>query len=124
MAKVLLYRLDAETPLGAGVRDILRELGIHTVTVEKNQLHEQVGALAGLPGCALTGAVFEGPPPEMPFLLMCGMGEKQLDSFLKAMRERGVSVAYKAILTPHNRDWTFLALMEEVAREHALLHRT
>ena len=43
---------------------------------------------------------------------------RQLDRLLAAMRRAGVSVPYKAVLTEHNKNWTFADLVTEVAREH------
>ena len=49
---------------------------------------------------------------------LCGLGDRQLDRLLAAMRRADVSVPYKAVLTEHNKNWTFADLVTEVAREH------
>ena len=35
----------------------------------------------------------------------------------RALREKGVQIDYKAVVTPHNRQWTVLELLEELKRE-------
>ncbi len=118
-AKVLLYRLGEETETGRRLRALLQEMKILTLTVGEAQLNETAGRLAA------TNAVVSGTPPERApeagFMLLCALGDRQLDRLLAAMRRAGVSVPYKAVLTEHNRDWTLCKLVEEVAREHEAL---
>ncbi len=118
--KALLYRLGEETEKGAALRTVLREAKILTLTVETEQLGETAGRLA-----ATNAAPALAPPlecvPEREFMLLCGLGDRQLDRLLAAMRRAGVSVPYKAVLTEHNKSWALAALIEEVVREHAMM---
>lgn len=119
-AKALLYRLGEDTETGSRLRAVLREQKILTLTVEAGQLGETAGRLA-----SSNAAASDAPPPETvpeaAFLLLCALGDKQLDRLLAAMRRAGVSVPYKAVLTERNKDWTLCKLIEEVAREHEFL---
>ena len=47
VAKVLLFNLGADTVKGSKIRAILKEMGIEAVTVEKSQINQSVGYLAG-----------------------------------------------------------------------------
>ena len=118
--KALLYRLGEDTETGRALRAVLRAQQILTLTVEANQLGETAGRLA-----AANAAGVDAPtPPDAPetaFLLLCALGDRQLDRLLAAMRRAGVSVPYKAVLTEHNREWRFRDLIAEVAREHEFL---
>ncbi|MBQ7713318.1 MAG: DUF3783 domain-containing protein [Oscillospiraceae bacterium] len=118
--KALLYRLGEDTETGRALRAGLRAQQILTLTVEANQLGETAGRLA-----AANAAGVDAPtPPDAPetaFLLLCALGDRQLDRLLAAMRRAGVSVPYKAVLTEHNREWRFRDLIAEVAREHEFL---
>ena len=117
--KVLLYRLGGDTETGSRLRAVLREQKILTLTVSEAQLGETAGRLA-----STNAAVSDAPPenaPEAAFMLLCGLGDRQLDRLLAAMRRAGVFVPYKAVLTEHNRNWTLCKLIEEVAREHEAL---
>ena len=119
-AKVLLYRLGEETEKGKRLRAILREMKLLTLTVAENQLGETVGKLVST-NAAPTEAPAPEHAPEVEFMLLCALGDKQLDRLLAAMRRAGVSVPYKAVLTEHNRSWPFGKLIEEVTREHEFL---
>lgn len=121
-AKALLYRLGGETDTGARLRELLRQRKLPALTVDETQLGETVGRLAST-NAAPVEARADGDAPRAPFLLLCALGDRQLDRLLADMRRAGVSVPYKAVLTEHNRDWTLRRLIEEVAREHELLKR-
>ena len=43
--------------------------------------------------------------------------------WLRELRQQGVSVPYKAIVTEHNLPWTLRALYDELVREHEAMHR-
>jgi len=115
--KALLYHLDADTETGRALRAVLAAEKLLTLTVTDAQAGETVKRLVTTNAAASDAAPPEDPPQEA-FLLLCDLGDRQLDRLLAAMRRAGVSVPYKAVLTPHNRDWTLAALIEEVVREH------
>ena len=116
-SKVLLYHLGTDTETGRALRAVLLSQKIFTLTAEDAQAGETVGRLV-----SSNAAVHDAPPPETspqePFMLLCALGDRQLDRLLAAMRRAGVSVPYKAVLTEHNKDWTLSALITEIAREH------
>ena len=119
-AKVLLYRLGGETEKGKQLRAILREMKILTLTVDETQLGETVGKLAAT-NAAATAAHAPEDVPATEFMLLCALGDRQLDRLLASMRRGGVSVPHKAVLTEHNKAWTLCKLIEEVTREHEFL---
>ena len=117
--KVLLHRLGEETEKGKALCAILDEMKILTLHIKPEQLDVTAGELVST-NAAATGA----PPetvPEAEFMLLCGLGERQLDRLLAAMRRAGVYVPYKAVLTEYNKEWKLCKLMEEVAQEHELM---
>jgi len=120
--KVLLYRLGGETEKGSALRAILDEMKILTLSVDEAQAGETVGKLVS------ANAATDAPPPETApeaeFMLLCGLGDRQLDRLLANMRRAGVSVPYKAVLTEHNKNWKLCQLIEEVAKEHELMKRS
>lgn len=120
-AKALLYHLGEESETGRALRAVLEEQNILTLSVGEEALGETVGRLAstnGEPGAGVPERV-----PEAAFMLLCALGDRQLDRLLAAMRRAGVFVPYKAVLTATNRDWTLGALIDEVVREHEMLNR-
>ena len=51
-------------------------------------------------------------------LLMCPENERMLDQALQRMRKEKVQVPLKAVLTEMNKNWTSVALHDEILREH------
>ncbi|MBR3561105.1 MAG: DUF3783 domain-containing protein [Oscillospiraceae bacterium] len=117
--KVLLYRLGKETEKGKVLCTVLDDMKLLTLHVKPEQLGETAGRLAST-NAAATGVPPENVP-ESEFMLLCGLGDRQLDRLLAAMRRAGVSVPCKAVLTEYNKEWQLWKLMEEVAREHELM---
>ena len=117
--KVLRYRLGKDTEKGNALCAILNEMKILTLRVAPEQLNVTAGELAST-NAAATGETPE-TVPEAEFMLLCGLGERQLDRLLAAMRRAGVYVPYKAVLTEYNREWKLCKLIAEVAQEHELM---
>ena len=92
----LLYGLPESTETGRGVRAALEEQGFSSKEIAPEQLLQPVGALAGLGGKAAP---------------------------LDALREAGVHVPLKAVVTKHNKTWSVLALLEELQREREATRR-
>ena len=119
-AKVLLYGIGNESERDRALRAVLRERKLLTLDVTGAQLGETVGRLVSTNAAAAPDA----PPkaaPEAEFMLLCALGDRQLDRLLAAMRRAGAAVPYKAVLTEQNRSWTLERLIREVAREHEAL---
>lgn len=116
-----LYRLDAGTPRGDAVREVLQGQGIRVRTVPVERVGDPVGAIAGVKGFHPLRTPYTGEVPESEFMLLANVPGAQLDALLAAMREADCSVACKAQLTQHNRTWPFALLVREVSREHALM---
>ena len=123
-AKAILYHLGEDTEKGRTVREILREMKIPALTVDETQLDETAGRLAALNAPPAEQPSDPAGAPEAEFLLLCGFGDRQLDRLLTALRRAEAPVAYKAVLTEHNRHWTLGELMREVAREHETMSKS
>ena len=124
-AKVLLYRIGNESARDGALRAVLREKKLLTLDVTAAQLGETVGRLVSTNAAAAppNGVAKSAPDtaPETEFMLLCGLGDRQLDRLLAAMRRAGAVVPHKAVLTEQNRNWTLERLIGEVAREHEAL---
>lgn len=119
-AKVLLYRIGKENERDRTLRAVLHEKGLLTLDVTEAQLGETVGRLVSTNATAVSDAP-QCAVPETEFMLLCALGERQLDRLLAAMRRAGVAVPHKAVLTEQNRSWTLERLIREVVREHEAL---
>ena len=98
-----------------------------------HQLRAEVKAAspreAGMPLRLVVSAPEESAEGETPFpetlLLLSGFEGVQLDRFLTGCREASLAHgAYKAVLTPSNRQWTAVQLMGELREERAALEGT
>ena len=119
-AKVLLYGIGDESERDRALRSVLREGKLLTLDVAEAQLGETVGRLVSTNAACAP----DTPPkdvPEAEFMLLCDLGDRQLDRLLAAMRRAGAAVPHKAVLTAQNRKWTLEKLIREVVREHELL---
>lgn len=118
---VLLYGADESTR--EKLAGILKSMGLPYRLAEAGQEGESVGYLLGLAGYAHTQAAAAIPPIQEACLVMCGLEEAQLDGLLGAMKAADVTIALKAIATPHNKGWSLAQLMRELRRERDALRR-
>lgn len=106
----------------AALRGVCQSLGLRLKAVPKEGFSMPLGGMAGLPVVApvnTSAAAFDDP-----MLVMCGLDEQALDSFLKALRWTALPpIPLKAVLTPTNAAWSALTLHEELQREHAEMQR-
>lgn len=120
-AKVLLFNLGADTVKGSKIRAILKEMGIAAVTVEKSQINQTVGYLAGYKDFAGDAEAFTGSGYTAEFMLMSGLSETQLDQFLAKMRATDAVIDHKATVTETNKQWSFKELISEIEEEHEVM---
>ena len=95
----------------AALTEVLEHFGIGSQAIAPGQLSRRV---AELDKPAPAGS-FAGPAESL--LLLEDVEETTLRAMLAALREKGVQIDYKAVVTPHNRQWTVLELLEELKRE-------
>lgn len=121
VAKVLLFNLGADTVKGSKIRAILKEMGIEAVTVEKSQINQSVGYLAGYKDFEGDAEAFTGSGYTAEFMLMSGLSETQLDQFLAKMRAADAVIDHKATVTETNKQWSFKELIGEIEEEHEVM---
>ena len=84
------------------------------------QAARPLALLYGLPESTETG---RGVRADAQLLLMSNFTSPQLNAVLDALREAGVHVPLKAVVTKHNKTWSVLALLEELQREREATRR-
>ena len=99
--RVLTYGLD--DPTQEGLANVLDKLKIPQRKVDPRELGDQE-----LQSVADSSGV----------LCISGLSGAKLDRLLQALRQEGVSIPLKAVVTPTNQRWTFLQLIQELQREH------
>lgn len=98
-----------------GLCAVLEEMGIEQVQLQPEQLGQPIGLLAGIGGKA--AAPYTGEAPRDQLLLLSQLERSELNRLLDSLRDAGVSIPLKAIITKHNKTWSVLALLEELNRE-------
>ena len=116
-SKILCYNILPET-LAALTREA-KKLNAETVPVAPESY--------GLPLLSVASGVKANANPLASSTLSEGMlvfvnfPDTMLDVFLSVLREKGIRVSLKAILTPHNAVWDAHTLYNELCRERAEL---
>ena len=95
----------------------LADLQLPARKLEERPLPVTIGRLTEEEGWE-EGAAPGEEAPEEEALIMSGLTSRRLDELLTALRQAGVSIPLKAMVTPTNRGWTLLALLKELRLEH------
>lgn len=99
------------------LKSILVRMGARIRNVAPDAVGQTVGFLLGRKGFDVREQP-ETPVLAEPVLVMDGFTDKRLEILLREMRQHGVSVPYKAVVTETNLGWLFHQLYEELAAEH------
>lgn len=117
---VLLYHLE-NTSKGEKIQETLRTLGIRCKYISSKMLCQTVGVCAELPQYELKPSQKTDEFKE-EVIVFCGFSRWRMEEILEKLRERHVpSVALKAMVTRHNRDWTLQHLFLEIQKEHMMM---
>lgn len=115
----ILYYTKARNAQEERLQKLGELLQIGIKSVSPLQTGQTIGYLAGYSGFAEKKSQFlEVPPPVgEELLILDGFSRERLDLVLKMLKESGVYVELKAVVTPHNIGWTLGALYAELCRE-------
>ena len=99
----------------------LMGIGISLVKIDRRDLNQQAGYLAGLSGFSAQPQLPEALLPDISdkFMILCGFSDERLDELLAFLRSNQLPrVPLKAVLTQTNSRWTAAALYREIKAEH------
>lgn len=122
MAEPLLLIYNPSPDALVKLRALCDALRIRCRLVKPEEYALPIGALAGIPAAASAANAPQAGFDET-MLVICHMLSDQLDALLAGLRQFGVRVALKAVLTPSNIAWSSRQLRDELAREHAAMRR-
>lgn len=114
MKKILLYGLDSEkTKI---TEKVAEKFEIQINKINKENLEEKVGELFNLD-------LRENNPveDENKLMVFSDFDRNILRDFLIALKNEGVMLDNKCVLTKTNREWTFGFLMGHIADEHRVV---
>ncbi len=101
---------------------ICKKYGIKIRMVEKEEFNLTVGQMMGFSNSEPMNPDFDIEFDDEMMILYNIVGSN-LDKFLKAVKEQGISVPYKAVLTAANQRWFPAELVKELAKEHEKLKK-
>ncbi|NMW85103.1 DUF3783 domain-containing protein [Peptoniphilus sp. AGMB00490] len=114
MKKILLYGLEKEkTEI---TEKVAREYEIEINKISEKELEKKVGELFNL-----DLRKNESLEDENKLMVFSNFDRNILRDFLIALKNEGVMVDNKCVLTETNSDWTFEFLMEHIADEHRVV---
>ena len=114
---ILAYNFTPERL--AALKLLCMMLRVQLKPVERTQLLQPVGSLAGVSGVAPVPEEYTGAEATQELLLMCGFQRSDLDRLLAGIRKSKLqSVKLKAMLTPTNAQWNAIDLLKELEQEH------
>ena len=113
---VLIYNANTSSLETAVMQETFKKLALPSCRVLPEELGLPVGALAGLD--ALAETPFDGEAFGQSAMVFCGLPQQRLREVIAALREAGAGASsLKAVLTEANRDWRFIDLLVELAKE-------
>lgn len=102
---------------------LCRKLGIRTKALNPADSQKEIGVLAGINRAGAgkhENSLDNGALPEL--LIFSGLSDELLDIFLAEYRKSGIGpISLKAVVTPHNLNWTVRELTAELIRERAAM---
>ncbi|MGO5048951.1 DUF3783 domain-containing protein [Dysosmobacter sp. Sow4_B12] len=117
MKKLLLFGFDSLLNVLA-LETAVSPLGVELVPVARKDYNKPLAVLAGMDTAPGPMADYAGGPLGGRMMVLCGL-EKQLDTLLPVLARSGAGPeCLKAVLTPHNRNWSGVMLWAELQKEH------
>lgn len=110
---VLLF-FDSER--ASAVRKTLEGKGLRVLIPERSEYGKTVGCLTKLSPDA-EGKGSTEFPESGELIIFSGLSSKRLDTALAALRENGLSVRFKAVVTQYNAKFTVAELLEHMLDE-------
>ena len=122
-AQILLYNFK-ENERTKQITRYLNIAGISCKTVPVTDYLHPLGYLFGLPGFQPSPQFNLGGNFADEMLIMHNFSQDQQTAFLNFFHTSHLTpVDLKAVLTPVTQHWSSLKLHDELAKEHALMHR-
>lgn len=113
---ILSYNIGEKA---AKLEETANLLNMKHVPIPADKAGETVGFLAGYSGFSSNGTEISA---EGECIIFSGITSKRLDALLKAMRDRGLDIPLKAVVTQHNQNKSVEWLLSELAKEHKAIN--
>ncbi len=116
MKRILIYFGDEQQKQPI-VEQVLKDMHADYRILQDADLNQHVANLMGLPG-------FDEIPDAEPahhsidLMLFEDASDEEIQKVNECLQAKGTAMQRKAMLTKHNKDWTFHDLLSEIEREH------
>ena len=118
---ILYYHITDE--MEAYLKQLQDQLHIHLQEITDQDINQKMGYILHIPGYEKQDNLFL-PKPQSSLLYCAHLSDKQLDSILQLLRQSGLpSIPLKAMMTPHNLDFTFYELYHEIEEEYLMMSK-
>lgn len=114
---ILSYNIGEKA---AKLEEAAGSLNMKHVPIPADKAGETVGFLAGYSGFSSNGTEISA---EGECVIFSGITSKRLDALLKAMRDRGLDIPLKAVVTQHNQNKSVEWLLSELSKERAAIEK-
>ncbi len=115
---VLLYNIKGQ-PYTPQLKAILLKMAIRIKVITPEEYNKKIGEFIGISTnpSAQPPAVEPSSQIEDKMLIMHNFTEQRLNLLLGELRKAGIIIPLKAIITPHNSNWTSYELHAELSQE-------
>lgn len=117
-SKVLCFNLSGEE--FKSLLKISDKLDIEPICPNQADFSQSVGAMLGV--FSKSNEICLAPFKEK-MVIMSSFSKNKMEQFLDALREKGIIIDYKAMVTPTNLSWKCSELVEELKKEHEQIRR-
>lgn len=114
---ILSYNIGEKA---AKLEEAAGSLNMKHVPIPADKAGETVGFLAGYSGFSSNGTEISA---EGECVIFSGITSKRLDALLKAMRDGGLDIPLKAVVTQHNQNKSVEWLLSELSKERAAIEK-
>lgn len=120
--KPLILFMNVDNSKIDKLRPILNLMGVGTKIIDQSRMDDSVGYIAypdefeNKPGPKGDSEGFDEE-----FMLLCGLGSKNLDTILNFMRKGKINVGLKAMMTETNSNWVLNRLISEISAERKMI---
>lgn len=114
---ILSYNIGEKA---AKLEEAAGSLNMKHVPIPADKAGETVGFLAGYSGFSSNGTEISA---EGECIIFSGITSKRLDALLKAMRDGGLDIPLKAVVTQHNQNKSVEWLLSELSKERAAIEK-
>ncbi len=116
--QILLYNIK-NRKRAMDIRRVLMPLKIRIKTISPEEFAHPIGYLLGLDGYEASDAPADARFFEDEMMVMAGFTSYDIDQVIHGFHKRRIQgIPLKAVVTPHNQEWTSYKLYGDLKKEH------